>query len=256
MQTGVAYLPQAEGFLPLLCQGCSRTPQGSQGTVDLRGHAPVSAETLEAQNVACADALGAYLLIWCGESGQYIGFRIHCLELPWHVSRALLFWPDMELLPACGGSFQETVWMKTCCMPLIRSGMGLHASRALPAVLPIRLLLLQTSCKPHSGIGTRLSACTWPAQSAGLVEACIGFDLAPKDPKPTNSRTQGRWLEPACAVCSERSLRMPALLEQIQHSLLQLLPPKASATLPQQVRHSGVEELYAGHIRFHTSSCQ
>ena len=64
MQTGVAYLPQAEGFLPLLCQGCSRTPQGSHGVVDLRGSSPVSVGISEAQNAACADALGAYLLIW------------------------------------------------------------------------------------------------------------------------------------------------------------------------------------------------
>ena len=65
MQTGVVYLPQAEGFLPVLCQGCSRTPKGSHGVVNLKGQPPI-ADLTEAQNVACADALAAYLLIWYG----------------------------------------------------------------------------------------------------------------------------------------------------------------------------------------------
>ena len=59
----MAYLAQAEGFLPLLCQGCSRTPKGSHGVVSLQGQVPGLA-LVEEQNAACMDAIQAYLGIW------------------------------------------------------------------------------------------------------------------------------------------------------------------------------------------------
>ena len=63
VQGTVAYIGQTEGMLPLLCQGCARSPTGSHGTQDLRGGKPSDA-VRAAQNVACMDALRAYLLIW------------------------------------------------------------------------------------------------------------------------------------------------------------------------------------------------
>ena len=179
MQTGIAYLSQAEGFLPVLCQGCSRTPKGSHGVVNLKGQAP-TAELTEAQNVACADALAAYLLIWYGR--------------PWPLCLGYLY--------AAGSS-------------------ALNAAQAM-CVLP---------------------ACC--ASCQGLADKCQSVDAAP------GAAASGKLLcwshrgpsrhqlacEHAVCACSERSLRMPALLEQIQHSTLQLLLPRTSATLPQQVHN-------------------